>query len=261
MTTPSRSWEAAIRRVLEEAQEPLHYKEIAHRIITRNLRPATATPENTVSYTLTRVMLPNGIVRRVGPGIYQLAGQREPQSQDEIRQAQQEGDLSQIAAYGLYWDRSKVNWNPGQGQKKQLLGISDGGSRSVDFSSQSGVYILYNRLVPMYVGRTDSRALFTRLESHTEGARRTARWDQFSWFGFRKVNEESATLLDESENFSTSMLITVLEAVMIEALIPPLNDKGGDLLGTMYRQVEDSALVERRQDEFRQMVGDAISRR
>ena len=32
---------------------------------------------------------------------------------------------------------------------------------------------------------------------------------------------------------------------MIEAFLPPLNNKGGDLLGTMYEQVEDPDLISR----------------
>ncbi len=55
------------------------------------------------------------------------------------------------------------------------------------------------------------------------------------------------------------MMITILEAVMIEAFIPPLNDKGGDLMGTMYRQIEDPSLVEQRDVELRRMVGRALA--
>ena len=50
-------------------------------------------------------------------------------------------------------------------------------------------------------------------------------------------------------------MIAVLEAVMIEAFIPPLNDKGGELMGTMYRQVEDPAPVEQREEELRSPDG------
>ena len=130
----------------------------------------------------------------------------------------------------------------------------------IDFANQSGVYVLYNRLTPMYVGRTDSKNLFARLEDHNSGDRRGARWEQFSWFGFRKVTADR-NLSSEIVDFNTSMLITVLETVMIEAFIPPLNDKSGDLLGTMYHQVEDPVLVERREVEFRDMVAKAIGRR
>ena len=59
--------------------------------------------------------------------------------------------------------------------------------------------------------------------------------------------------------FDTSMLITVLEGIMIEAFIPSMNDKGGELMGTLYRQVEDPALIAERLSELRRMVGEALS--
>ena len=55
------------------------------------------------------------------------------------------------------------------------------------------------------------------------------------------------------------MMITILEAVIIEAFIPPLNDKGGELMGTIYLQVEDPSLVEQRAAELRRMVGRALA--
>ena len=55
------------------------------------------------------------------------------------------------------------------------------------------------------------------------------------------------------------MMITILEAVIIEAFILPLNDKGGELMGTMYHQVEDPSLVEQRDAELRRMVGRALA--
>ena len=250
-------WDDAILEVLGAANEPLHYLEITERIIRGQLRRDLGqTPERTVSARLTQTLLPAGIVERTASGVYSIAETKQPPDPATVALAKEEDALIRVAAYGLYWDRDKVNWNPGQGRKKQLLGSADRSTDQIDFSEQSGIYVLYNRLVPMYVGRTDSDYLLTRLESHNRGNRRNARWDQFSWFGFRRV--EGSSLSGESENFSTSMLITVLETVMIEAFIPPLNDKGGDLLGTMYRQVEDPFLVEQRNADFRQMIGKAI---
>ena len=138
--------------------------------------------------------------------------------------------------------------------------MPDGGTENIDFANQNGIYVLYNRLTPMYVGRTDSKNLLGRLEDHNGSDRRGARWDQFSWFGFRRVNEDR-TLSDEAVGIDTKMLITIFESVMIEAFIPPLNDKGGELLGAMYRQVEDPVLVSRREVAFREMVARAIAPR
>ena len=65
---------------------------------------------------------------------------------------------------------------------------------------------------------------------------------------------------DEAATIDTRMMIIILEAVIIEAFIPPLNDKGGELMGTMYHQVEDPSLVEQRDAELRRMVGRALAR-
>ena len=111
-------------------------------------------------------------------------------------------------------------------------------------------------MTPLYVGRTfaENNALMTRLASHHRDDRKGARWDRFSWFGFRRVDDDGQ-LVEANANVSTALLITFLEAVMIEAFLPPLNSRGGDLLGTMYEQVEDKALVERRRDEIRRWLG------
>ena len=80
----------------------------------------------------------------------------------------------------------------------------------------------------------------------------------FSWFGFRRVGDDGNFVTTDA-SVSTDLLITFLEAVMIESFLPPLNNKGGDLLGTMYEQVEDPDLVSRREAEFRRMVGRALA--
>ena len=258
MTTQNLGWSDAIRRILTEAGKPLHYKEIAHRILEKGLRTPSATPEATVAANLS-TMFKDGIVARGDErGFYQIQTESNvPLAPEAIREVEEEARLTSVAAYGLYWDRDKVNWEPGRGRgNRQLLGSPDDSDQTIDFANQQGIYILYNRLMVMYVGRTTDN-LLARLRAHNSADRRAARWDQFSWFGFRKVNE-NGTLSDEMENFTVSMLITVLEAVMIEALIPPLNDKGGDLLGTIYRQVEDPALVEQREADFRRMVANAF---
>ena len=243
-------WREAILKILEDSSEPLHYKEISRRVIDSGLRPVTgSTPENSASRTITQFLLPEGRVERIEPGVFWVSRTRKNPSKDELKEAQEEDRLTNVAAYGLYWDRDKVLWNPGGGGKRQLLGIHDGRNEPVDLANQSGIYVLFNRLTPMYVGRTDKKNLFGRLEDHNDSDRRRARWDQFSWFGFREISE-NGTLSNENVDFSTSILITVLESVMIEAFIPPLNDRGGELLGTMYSQVEDPVLVNKREAEF-----------
>ena len=250
------SWDEAILKTLGDAEGPLHYREIANRILKSGLRPDTPTPSATVSSRLSVSLVPSGKVVKsdIGSGHYGLSTSPNTQaSNEDIAAAKEDASLTRVVAYGLYWDRDKVNWE----SPRRLLGRVDASNIEIDFARQSGIYILYHRLAVMYVGRTVKNDLWGRLKDHTTGSRRAARWEQFSWFGFREVSEDG-TLSDNTEILSTSMLLTILESVMIEALIPPLNDKGGDLMGEMYQQVEDPVLVQRRDVEFRRMVAKAI---
>ena len=66
-------------------------------------------------------------------------------------------------------------------------------------------------MTPVYVGRTtaESNALMGRLTSHHNDDRKAARWDKFSWFGFRRVMTAAVTA---DANVSSDLLITFLEA-------------------------------------------------
>lgn len=74
------TWKKAIRKVLREADRPLHYEEIAERIISSGLISTKGkTPERTVSTELTKHMFSE--VVRTGPGRYRLTENTE--SEDE----------------------------------------------------------------------------------------------------------------------------------------------------------------------------------
>ena len=253
-------WEEAVRRVLQASLDPLTPDQVVHGIRERNLRELGATPKPSVAARLS-IMLKEGKVERPERGVYRLSTSNSiPVSAEAIAEAEEEATITSVAAYGLYWERDKVNWNPGRGRgnRIQLLGSPDDSDVEIDFSNQWGIYLLHNRLDVMYVGRTTD-SLLGRLRDHNTRDRRNARWDRFSWFGFRQVKEDGS-LSDEIATIDTRMMITILEAVMIEAFIPPLNDKGGDLMGTIYRQVEDPTLVTEREAEFRRMVAQALTR-
>ena len=263
------SWRDAILDVLRTENGPLHYQEILRRIEEGGLRAVTGkTPAQTVSSTLSSSLLADNLVEKVDTGVYRIRSTTsepvgEETRQDQIEQAKEEDQLTNRAAYGLYWERDKVLWNPGRGrQRRGLLGIAEDGVKPVDFSNQAGIYVLHRYQTPMYVGRTkaESSALMSRLLDHHAGDRRGARWNQFSWFGFRQVVDGAVTV-DLNAKISITLLIDVLESVMIEAFIPPLNDKGGELLGTLYRQFEDPDLTEKRNADFLTTVADAISPR
>ena len=156
-TAQNLGWEEAIIRTLSDAGGPLHYKEIAHRIAEKQLRGSFgATPENTVGAYLSGRMLEAGRVERVDAGVYQIRSSSNPVSASEIAEAKEEAKVSSVAAYGLYWERDKVNWHPGQGRRipRRLLGKADDSDTEVDFAEQAGVYMLHDHQTVMYVGRT-----------------------------------------------------------------------------------------------------------
>ncbi len=243
MTTQNLTYREAIERVLREAERPLQPDQIARLIVQRNYRREAL--DHSVAAVLSG-MRKEGTVERPQTKLYQLPSNREIIDPDEEEQ------LINVSAYGLYWEREKVNWEPTNGK---LLGSPDDSDEEIDFAQQWGIYILHNSLTVMYVGRTssDNTGLYQRLRQHHSRGPRTARWDEFSWFGFRPVNEDGS-LSQNLATFTTSMLIRVLESVMIEALIPPLNNRGGELMGTMYRQVEDPEIKRQREQEIRQIV-------
>ena len=259
MTTREERLPDAIRQILEGANEPLRADEIAHRIVEYQLRREAKV--HSVNAALSAMVRDGSVVKPERALFAHNPNPGGPVSAEEIRKAEEDAQLNNVCAYGLYWERDKVNWNPGRGrQRGGMLGRAGDGTNPVDFSNQAGIYVLYNGMTPVYVGRTnaDNNALMTRLVSHHSDDRKGARWDKFSWFGFRPVSDDGQ-LVTTDTSVSTDLLITFLEAVMIEAFLPPLNNKGGDLLGTMYEQVEDEALVEKRNADFREMVARALS--
>ena len=55
------SWKDAAQKVLEDAGEPLHYKDIADRILGQGLKTtAGATPASTVNATISTVIQKEG---------------------------------------------------------------------------------------------------------------------------------------------------------------------------------------------------------
>ena len=161
-------------------------------------------------------------------------------------------DFQGIANYGIYWDRDKVNWWP-RTDGIQLLGKTwvieeefdeNDSTGSVDFSRQSGVYLLHLGQEVMYVGHTVSNSrgggLFSRLRSHHNDRTKFPLWDRFSWFGFRPVEDGELKYVPIGRNRPVPMRIVVrmVEAVLIEAFRPKLNRQGGPL-GDNYGQVRD----------------------
>ena len=167
-------------------------------------------------------------------------------------------DFQGIENYGIYWQKDKVNWRPGTGRHPiQLLGktweqpqhFDDNDSTgAVNFSQQSGVYLLHQGQEVMYVGQTVTQAqgggLFSRLKEHRNDPTKSPLWDRFSWFGFRPVEEDGqlkAIPISEDQPVQMRTMVLMVEAVLIGAYMPKLNRQRGQL-GINYGQVRDQNL-------------------
>jgi len=243
------SWKDAIKMVLIDAVDPMHYTDIADQIIERGLRTEVgATPAATVSSTIT-VSINSEQERspfiRISRGYYAL---RDTDGSTPIEQVgAEEADFIQqeetgfINAFGMYWARDKVLW---ASATPKLLGRQNPKSTVVDFANQKGVYLLHDRRYVVYVGRATEQTLVSRLKDHTHD-RLEGRWDRFSWFGVYPVRDDG-NLSDENTNeyrqpvYERNILIVTMEALLIEGLEPPQNRKrGDDFRGIEFIQEED----------------------
>ena len=229
------TWPEAVMQVLDVAEEPLDCNEITRRIGERGIRELTgATPVNTVNRALGELIAEQRAVR-TGPGLYavQRVAERYSAIEAAVEVAAEEAaanpETLTVKAYGLYWDRTLVDWNPARGQ---LWGQQDENATPVNFADQAGIYLLHSWNEIVYVGQTfrgeDEAGMYARIKQHhsDRDKRKSDRWDTFSWFGFKPVGE-NGDLQPYPENGTLSAVIDVLEAVFIEALMPRLNMQTG----------------------------------
>ena len=245
------TWPEAIKQVLHEAGEALHYTEITERILSQDLkRTKGATPDASVSATLSESLKKEGAASpfvKVSRGTYMLA--RESQqtiasSSPEPKipaEPDREEQYAVVSSFGMFWRRGLVDWK----SSAVLMGHQKQADQNVDFADQRGIYLLYDGREVIYVGRSTDRPLGQRLYEHTRD-RMAARWDRFSWFGFRPVSEDGG-LGTMPGRVSAGTLIAAFEAVLIEALEPRQNRRrGDDLEAAEFLQVEDEDLRMRR---------------
>lgn|SRR5574337_126539 len=136
-----------------------------------------------------------------------------------------------IMTYGLLWHRKYIHRGAG-GNKGTLLGHHPKYG-TVDFREQIGIYVLYDKdFVPVYVGQAgNGRAnLFSRLKTHTED-HLWNRWEYFSWFGLRRVNDGNRKLSEFDSAAKKyvapgSAVLNEVEGVLIAAMEPKLNKQG-----------------------------------
>ena len=238
MANKGMSWTSAVKKVLEQAGEPLHYIEITERIIDQGLRTEFgATPAATVSSVITTAIKNEGYRRfkRIGKGIYGLATEKFVSAQDD-----DVAELGSFEAFGVKWERDQVIWatNP------ELFGRTHPSAAKVNIADQQGVYLLHDETgAVVYVGQstTGSGNIGKRLSLHTKN-RLKARWERFSWFGIRPVSEQGKLGSVKAGKITPTKLITTLEALLIEVLEPRQNRATSDNSAQEYIQVKDDRL-------------------
>lgn len=246
-----KSWKEAIKKVLREADTPLHYSEISEQILSRGYyKTDGATPAATVSAQLSTSINNDGDSSpfvRIGRGIFTLKAKtsvlgtvEKEQFKENIVTPEDDTSDSIIHSFGMYWQRDLVVWrnDPKMFGKQQAL------TKPVNFGKQKGIYILYDNHTVVYVGRSIDRPLGKRMYEHTID-RLGSRWNRFSWFGLLDVTQEG-DLRETPLNTSLASLVGTLEALLIEALEPPQNRRrGDDLSASEYIQDIDPELKER----------------
>ena len=247
MSPREMKWEDAIEKVLRDAGTALHYAEIAKRIVSRGLRKKVgATPSNTVYGVLDKKKT---VFDKVAPATFRIrrAGDSNGGGDDPFPETE---PVSPIMALGMFWERDLVSWTG----KPSILGAEQPGAESVDMTEQTGIYLLHDFRDIVYVGRATESTLGPRLSAHTRDRLKT-RWNRFSWFGLRPV-KENGTLGPIPKTYDLRDVVIAMEALLIEALEPPQNRKGGDgFHGIEYIQAEDPEKAkERLLSEFEHLM-------
>lgn len=257
MTTGTMTWEQAVLFVLQDAGEPLHYTAVGTRIARQNLtRSVGANPAAGAMSTLRNLLKDNRVSNVVGQrGFYALPDiARDVAAVVEAQEVEETtpGRLV-VNAYGLYWSRSLVNWEAAPtSSSARILGTA--GSDPVNFADQDGIYLLHNGNEIAYVGQSytpssDRAGLYSRLRAHHNDSRKSDRWDSFSWFGFRPV-DDNGNLSQVPESANIKDVIDLIEGILIEGIMPRLNMRRGEGVKAwetnLYNQVEDPQLIANR---------------
>lgn len=235
------TWSDAVLQILGEATEPMACSDIAEAILGRGLKTTVGkTPSDTVAGIISRMRsgATHNIVK-TRPGFFQLSVQVDTPPVDEPDELDVTDavDNLAVAAYGLHWEREKVDWSA-----RRLLGydIDPNPAQAIDFADQQGVYLLHSWQSVVYVGKTTAKAdgLFNRLRWHHQRQAWSGKWERFSWFGIRRV-DENGEMADGPDTATKDVVSALMEAVLIETLRPSFNQNQGNYMGTLYRQTID----------------------
>ena len=200
------------------------------------------TPQNTVGARMPQVMQDYDVIRtRRGYYMMPRPNDVDADETDTELDTASTSTAVKIEAYGIHWERSKVNW-----AARRILGYDTDPLEAIDFSNQQGVYVLYDWNSVVYVGQTNrsNGGLFERLQHHNRKQDWEAGWERFSWFGIRQVNE-NGEIVDGPETAPKGVVSELIEAVLIETLRPAFNKQYGRHMGTLYRQAIDPLFTTR----------------
>lgn len=171
-----------------------------------------------------------------------------------------------IRTIGLFWKREDVYWQSAA-RNGRILGVPKGNRRSepINFASQIGIYVLYADYDLVYVGQTGSEkyGLYKRLKAHALRDDLSDRWNRFSWFGIRRVNNNgSLSNISEKVRPTYKEAIEHIEAVLIHSAEPPLNRQSGRFGSsvTRYFQVRDKERIGKSTDEIIRDIDSELSK-
>jgi len=163
-----------------------------------------------------------------------------------------------VGAYGMFWERDAIDWNPGHGRSWQMLGAvgyNRGTLRVCDFRRARGIYLLFNDYGATYVGLARGQQGFgQRLHAHTLPPKKQPKdlrhapkdWSRFCWFAFDDVRPNrdpydpwtQVDLNDEnSRSITVDSAVRELEALMIAAFGIKAQNQMRPLNGELWRQM------------------------
>jgi len=255
------AWKDAIVKVLEDSGEQMHYVDITQKIIELRLRDDFgATPQNSVNREIRKSINNEGNNSpffRVDSGEYilrKLLTSEFTSKKKTNNSSKVDDDESIIKAYGMYWDRYAIDW-----KDPHLLGKPELNDKvkASNFDLQRGIYVLHDGRIVVYIGRTTTDRLITRLKEHIAD-RHAGRWNRFSWFGLLDVSEKGE-IIDEENSTVINAIIKAAEALLIEVIEPPGNRKQGDFLkGKEYLQVIDPEIEKKQQEKLLKKMLDSL---
>jgi len=179
------------------------------------------------------------------------------QIEQEVEAVTEDESTGIIQAFGMYWARNLIVWSG----SPRLLGQQQTGAKPVDFANQRGVYLLYDDRDVIYVGRATDQGFGRRLFQHTVD-RLASRWNRFSWFGLWRVTQKGDLEEMSPRALPADIIVTTMEALLIEGLEPPQNRRrGDDFRAVEYVQAEDPELEKRRMMALLSEMSDKLNLR